>query len=128
VHVYLAARHIELTNSLRAYVEQHLLDPMRGHTALNVTRVEVQLFAEGDKANHFGCHVLVEVKGDRGINVREIQEDLYAAIDVAKDRVLRQITETRDKMLTMRRHPKKYSLAKLGRALGWFRRNPPREV
>src|SRR5262249_39269823 len=100
---------------------------IRGHTALNVTRVEVQLFA-ADKVNHFGCHVLVEVKGDRGINVREVQEDLYAAIDLAKDRVLRQITETRDKMLTMRRHPKKYSFGKLGRALGWFRRNRPGEA
>jgi putative sigma-54 modulation protein len=123
LHVYLAARHVELTDALRAYVEQHLVEPIRTHTRLMINRVEIQLFAEGDKGNHYGCHVLVELKSDRGINIREIQDDLYAAVDVARDRVVRQLTEFRDRMLTASRHPKKYSFERLGRALGWINRN-----
>lgn len=125
MHVYLAARHLELTPDIRDYAEQHLLTPIREHTGLNLTRVEVQLFAEGDKANHYGCHVLVEVKGDRSINVRELEQTIFAAIDVAKDRVITNLTELRDRLLTVRRRPKKYSFARLARALGWIRQRRP---
>ncbi|MDB4971494.1 MAG: Sigma 54 modulation protein / ribosomal protein [Myxococcales bacterium] len=128
MHVYLVARHMDLTDAIRSYVEQHLIDPIRNHTGLNITRLETQLFPEGDKANQFGCHVLVEIKGHAPINVRELQDTEYAAIDVAKDRVIRSLVDTRDKMLTERRHPKKYSFARLGRALGWVRRNRVREA
>ncbi len=125
MHVYLAARHVDLTDQLRAYVQQHLIDPVSTHTGLHINRVEVQLFADGEKGNHFGCHVLVGVKGHRDINVREVQDTLPAAVDVAKDRVVQNITDMRDRILTLRRHPKKFSWAKLGRALGWIRSNRP---
>jgi ribosomal subunit interface protein len=125
LHVYIAARHVEQSEAIKQYIETHLIEPIRSHSRINVTRVEVQLFAEGDKANQFGCHVLVSVKGDHDINVREVDSTLYAAIDVAKDRVLRRLTELRDRMLTMSRHPHKYNLEKLGRALGFLRKRNP---
>lgn len=125
MHVYLAARHVELTDELRAYVEAHLIDPIAQHTGLNIIRAEVQLFEEGPQG---GCHVFVEVKGHRDINVRELQDSIHAAVDVARDRVVRQLTEIRDRLLTVRRHPKKFSFARLGRALGWMRGRRTREV
>ena len=126
MHVCLAARHVELSDELRAYVEDHLVAPLREHTRLTINRVEVQLFEEGTKG---GCHVLVSVKGHHDINVRELQDGgLYAAIDVAKDRVVRQLTEIRDKILTQSRHPKKFSFGRLGRALGRHRSNRTREA
>ena len=126
MHVYLAARHVELTDELRAYVEDHLVAPLRAHTRLTINRVEVQLFEEGP---HGGCHVLVNIKGHHDINVRELQDGgIHAAVDVAKDRVIRQLTEVRDKILTQSRHPKKFSFARLGRALGWLRSNRTHEV
>jgi ribosome-associated translation inhibitor RaiA len=128
LHIYLVARHIRLSDKLRAYVDKHLIEPISHHTGLNIRRVETQLFPQGDKGKHFGCHVEVDIKGHAPINVREIQETPYAAIDVAKDRVQRAVTEVRDRILTQRRHPKKYSLARLGRALGWVRRNRVREA
>jgi ribosome-associated translation inhibitor RaiA len=128
LHVYFVARHMDLSDKIRAYCEKHLIDPIRDHTGLHITRVETQLFPEGDKANHYGCHVLVEIKGHAPINVREIQQTIYAAIDVAKDRTVHALVDARDKILTQRRHPKKYSFARLGRALGWVRRNRTSEV
>jgi putative sigma-54 modulation protein len=128
LHVYLVARHMDLTDAIRAYVEQHLIEPIRTHTGMNITRVEIQLLPEGDKGNHFGCHTLVEMKGHAPLNVREVQDTLYAAIDVAKDRTVHALVDARQKMLTQRRHPKKYSFARLGRALGWVRRNRTSEA
>lgn len=121
MHVYFVVRHLELTDKLRAYAEHHLIQPIASHNRLVMTRVEVQLCHEGDQDNPFGCHVLVEVKGHHVINVRETQADIFSAIDLAKDRVLRRLTEVRHRMLTLRRHPKKYSFDKLARALGWRR-------
>ena len=72
--------------------------------------------------------MLVEVKGHKDINVREMQDNIRAAVDVAKDRVIRNLTEIRDKMLTQRRHPKKYSFGRLRRALGWLSDNRTRQT
>lgn len=125
MHVYLAARHVTLTDELRAYTEAHLLHPLRAHSGLTINRVEVQLFAEGPNG---GCHVLVEIKGHKDINVRELQDNIQAAVDVAKDRVIRTLTEMRDKMLTQRRHPNKVSFGRLRRALGWLSDNRSRQT
>ena len=125
MHVYVAARHIEQSDSIKQYVEAHLIEPIRNHSRMNVTRVEVQLFTDGDKANHFGCHVLIAVKGHHDINVRETDATLYAAIDVAKSRVLHRLTELRDRMLTVSRHPRRSSLADIGRTLGFVGKRSP---
>ena len=125
MHVYLAARHVALSDELRAYVEQHLLEPIRSHNGLNIIRTEVQLYPDGA---HGGCHVLVDLKGHQAINVRERQDTIFAAIDVAKDRVLHALTDVRDRLLTTRRHPKKFSFDRLARALGWNGPNRMHEV
>jgi ribosome-associated translation inhibitor RaiA len=125
MHVYLAARHVALSDALRAYVEKHLVEPIRSHTGLKIIRTEVQLFSE---AEYGGCHVLVEIKGHHDINVRELQGNIEAAIDLAKDRVLRRLTATRDKILTQRRHPHKLGFARLGRALGWIKSHRTHEA
>lgn len=125
MHVYLAARHVALSDEIRAYVEDHLLTPIRSHTGLQIIRAEVQLFAEGTQG---GCHVLVEVKGHHEINVRELQDSIAAAVDVARDRVVRRLIELRDKIVVQRRHPRRNSFARLGRALGWMRENRTREA
>jgi ribosomal subunit interface protein len=125
LHVYLAARHVALGDELRAYVEEHLIEPIRSHSALIVNRVEVQLFAEGPSG---GCHVLVEVKGHHDVNVRELQDTIFAAVDVARDRVVRQLIEVNHKILTRRRHPKKLGFARIGRALGWLADNSSQQT
>jgi ribosome-associated translation inhibitor RaiA len=125
LHVYLAARHVALSDELRAYVEQHLLEPIRNHNGLNIIRTEIQLYPEGAQG---ACHVLVEIKGHQAINIRERQDTILAAIDIAKDRVLHALTEVRDRLLTTRRHPKKFSFERLGRALGWTGSNRTREA
>jgi ribosome-associated translation inhibitor RaiA len=126
--VYLTARHLELDDRVRDYVERHLVEPVRNHNGLNKVRMEIQLFRDADRGHRLGCHVLVEVKGHRDINVRERDDDIFTAIDLAQARTIRALTEIRDRILTLSRHPKKYSVAKLARALGFIGRNRPREA
>ncbi len=121
MHVYLTARHFDLTDELRAYAEKRLVEPIRSHNSLDITRIEIQLQPETERGGQIGCHVLVEIKGHNDLNVREIASDVHAAIDLANERVMPLLTDLRDKKLTLARHPKKYSLGKLARALGWRR-------
>ena len=122
MHVYLTARHLELTDELRAHVEKRIVHPLRKLTRLNIPRVEIQLYQETDRGPMAGCHLLIEVKGRKEINIRELASDLYAAIDLAYDRARPLLVEERDRMLTLSRHPRKYSLDKVMRALGLRRR------
>ena len=117
MHVYLTARHIELGDRVRAYVQQHLVDAIAKHTSLQITSVEIQLFADNDRSGKLGCHVQLGFKGHRDINVREVDDTLFTAIDLAKDRVLHALTQLRNRILTYRRHPRQDTQRAL-RALG----------
>jgi putative sigma-54 modulation protein len=120
----LTARHIDLTDSIREHVEKRIIQPLREYGSLNIIRTEIQLYQETERGPMVGCHVLVEVKGHHDINIREVDNDVFAAVDLAKDRVFVALKEMRDKRLTLSRHPKKYSLGKLMRALGLGRKQP----
>lgn len=115
MHVYLTARHIELGDRVREYVQKQLVEPIQKHTSLQLVSVEVQLFAESDRGFPLGCHVQIEVKGHRDINVRELDETLFAAIDKTKDRVLRSLTQLRNRILTTRRHPRQHDVQRANR-------------
>ena len=85
----------------------------------------MQLFAEGPNG---GCHVLVEIKGHHDVNVRELQDNIQAAVDVAKDRVVRKLTEMRDKMLMQRHHPSAAQPRRLAPRARLAPREPLREA
>jgi ribosomal subunit interface protein len=115
LHVYLTARHIELGDRLRAHVQQQLIEPIQNHTSLDLIAMEVQLFSESERGAQLGCHVLLEIKGHHDINVREIDETLFEAIDATKDRVLHALTQLRNRILTTRRHPRQNDTRAFGR-------------
>jgi len=124
--IYLTARHLELTDALRAHVERHLEQALAGHTSATVIRMEVQLYKVSEREIRYGCHVLLELVHRHDINIREEDRDLYEAIDLAQKRLLRAVTDYRDRQLTEARHSRKYSFERLTRALGWGRRRAER--
>lgn len=116
MHLYLTARHFDLTDAIREHVEQHLLGPIAAHVdAHELNRMEVQLYV-GQRDARYGCHVLVQVPG-HDLNVSEEGKDLYAAIDLAEKRLLRQLSELYHRRLTEKRRPKKFSWERVLRAL-----------
>jgi hypothetical protein len=98
---------MSLSSVLRDYVERHLVEPVRSHNSLEIVRMEVQLYREGDKGPFYGCHVLVEVERKHELNVREVDDtSLFEAIDLAQARVIRALTDLHHEILAERRHPR----------------------
>jgi ribosomal subunit interface protein len=117
MHAYLTARHFDLTDRIRAHVQRHLFDAIEAHAdARDLNRVEVQL-STGQREERFTCHVMVQLPGQRDINVTEHQHDLFAAIDLAEKRLVHALTDLRQRQLTTQRHPRKYSQEKVARIL-----------
>jgi len=126
MHLYLTARHIELTGALRSHAERHLLGAIEGPSSVRIVRMEVQLYQMSERSIRFGCHVHLEVSHRHDINIREEDRDLYEAIDLAQKRLRRAVTEYRDRRLTEGRNPRKYSFGRVARALGWSSRRATR--
>jgi ribosomal subunit interface protein len=118
MHLYLTARHFDLTDAIRQHVEEHLLRPIAAHVDRHeLNRMEVQLWV-GQRDARYGCHVMVQLPGHgHDLNVSEEGKDLYAAIDLAEKRVLRRLLDLRQRRLTEKRHPKKYSWDRVARVL-----------
>ena len=65
MHLYLTARHFDLTHAIRQRVEEHLLRPVASHVDLHeLNRMEVQLWVAQRDAR-YGCHALVQLPENR---------------------------------------------------------------
>jgi ribosomal subunit interface protein len=97
--VYLAGRHLDLTDGLRQHVERHLVEAVERHDGrLRAVRLEVQLDHDGHRARPFTCHVRLELPTGE-INIREEANDLYAAIDIAESRLIRALSDHHDRVV-----------------------------
>jgi ribosome hibernation promoting factor len=126
MQLYLTGRQVELTDALRDHVERHLREPAESHTSVRVTRMEVQLYRTSEREVRYGCHILLELTHRHNLNIREEDRDMYAAIDLAQERLLRALVDYRDRQLTEGRRARKYTFDRLGRALGWVPRRSAR--
>jgi ribosomal subunit interface protein len=113
MQLYLTARHMELTDALRAHVERHLREPVENHSDGRATRMEVQLYRDSRRDSGHRCHVLLNLTRRHDINIREDGGDLYAAIDLAKKRLVRALVNYREKKLTGVRHGRSATRAKI---------------
>jgi ribosomal subunit interface protein len=117
MHLYLTARHFELTDTIREHVQQHIVRSVEEHADPHeLNRIEVQLYV-GQRDARYGCHVLVQLPNHRDLNVSEEGKDLYAVIDTAEKRLVRALVEARHRQQTTQRHPKKFSWERITRAL-----------
>jgi ribosome-associated translation inhibitor RaiA len=115
MHDYLTARHFELSDKIRAHVKRSIVDTISAHsTPHDLNRVEIQL-SLGRRDVRCACHVLVQLPGHRDINITELNHDLHSAIDLAEKRLLHALADERARRLSLKRHPRKYSLQRLAR-------------
>lgn len=107
MHVYITARHFQLTPSIHQHIEERLVQAVQSHaTAHDLVRMEVQL-TEMDASNvRFRCHILLQLPEHHDINITEETLDLYEAIDRAEKRLIRKLTEDRQRLFTEKRHGK----------------------
>lgn len=106
MHLYLTARHFDLTDPIRDYVQQRLVRAVEAHADPHeLNRLEVQLHV-GQRDARYGCHVLVQLPNHRDLNVSEEGKDLYAAIDQAEKRLVRALVDARQRAQGAHRQPK----------------------
>jgi len=107
-------RHLELNDSLKAYVEAKIRRPAAKWFDAPSVRLEVEL------SNLFGpkggndkqCEVIMTLPRGHILRIEEVGDDLYAAIDAAGDRLWRALERYKGKKLVGSRYPKKYYVAK----------------
>jgi putative sigma-54 modulation protein len=118
MEMYVTGRGIALTDTLRQYVQKRIERAVDGFRSVRVTRMEVQLYRTSQREIRCGCHVLLQLSHRHDVNIREEDGDLYEAIDKAEKRLVRALTEYRDRRLTENRHAGKYSVDRVQRTLG----------
>ena len=100
VKVSVTFRHTEPTSALKRYVEQkihrigkYFSNPLEAHVILAVESKDCQV-----------AEVTLHIHGTM-IHGREKNPDLYAAIDLAMDKIQRQIKKQKEKIKLGRRRP-----------------------
>lgn len=117
MHIYITARHFDLTETISAHVQKHLVEAVQNHAnPQEVTRMQVQLEL-GQRDAEFGCHVQLSLTGHRDINITEQSHDLYLAIDSAQKRLLTALSSHRETELKKVRHPRQFSAEKVAKIL-----------
>jgi ribosome-associated translation inhibitor RaiA len=105
MHLYLTARHFELTDSIREHVQRAIVDTVRARAEPSeLNRIEVQL-SLGQREARCACHVRVLLQGHHEINITEENHDMHSVIGLAEKRLLRTLVDLRDRAKTTARHP-----------------------
>lgn len=103
MQLHVKGRNLEVTDSLRSYVERKLRKLERRTRA--DTRVEVELAVEKNPsiADSQIAEATVHVKGHT-LRARESARDMKAAVDELADKLVRQVKDLRDKRVDGRKH------------------------
>ncbi len=113
MHLYVTARpgSFELSDAIRHYVEKRLVKAVEAHSPANdLVRMEVQL-TRSEHEERYRCHVLLQLPSNRDINITEETHDVYEAIDIAEKRLLRHLTDQRQRVITEKRQEKSALIA-----------------
>lgn len=97
--ITVSGRKMTITNSLREYAEEKIGNSLK-ILDFDPTNVEVVLYKEKNPANPLPaiCEVTVYVKGSI-VRVEESEEEMYAAIDVAAAKVMRQLRKYKTRIV-----------------------------
>jgi putative sigma-54 modulation protein len=103
MQLHVKGKNLEVTDSMRAYVERklHKLD-RRVH---ELTEVEIELTEERNPsiADSQVAEATVHLKGHT-LRAREAASDMKAAVDELTDKLVRQVKDLHDKRVGGRRH------------------------
>lgn len=98
MQISITARHHDLTNEERAYAEEKFGRMDRIFQGIVTAEV---ILKEEDRKCH--CEVILHAKGKNDIVVDVARDEILEAIDVAVDKVERQLRRAKEKMTAKRR-------------------------
>lgn len=82
--------HLSLTDSLRDYANGHLVEPIAKFVDSEAAEIDIALKdVNGPKGGvDQECRVTVRMPGFPSVNITETAESMFAAIDLARDRLV----------------------------------------
>ena len=97
MEVTVIGRKVTITDALNDYAVEKIGNAMKV-LSIDIPKAEVVLRVEKNRAVPCICEVTIRPKGHT-IHVEEHEEDMYAAIDVAAAKVLRQLRKYKNKLV-----------------------------
>lgn len=87
--VNLRGVHLELTDAMKQHVQTHLVDPIEHFCDREAAELEVHLRdINGNKGGKdMECSATLRMPRQSSIHVTEVDDDLYKAIDLCRDRL-----------------------------------------
>ncbi|MCK5689169.1 ribosome-associated translation inhibitor RaiA [Myxococcota bacterium] len=106
--VIVKSRHVDLTPSLKAHAEHKLSDAVARIFDKPAAKIEIELSKSGNTktGEDQECKVTVFMPKNKTINISEVSDDMYKAIDLAQDRLLHQIKRQQEKKIDSQRDRK----------------------
>jgi putative sigma-54 modulation protein len=103
------ATNMELTDAIRDYTEEKVLSLKKYVKNFEPVKISIEVADDSGRHKqgaHFRCEFTVEVPGDV-LRVTQNHEDLYAAVDQAKDELGRQMRRLKGKLVSKQRRGEK---------------------
>ena len=99
MRVIVKSRHINLTKSLRLHAQEKLGNSLMRIFDKPAAKIEIELTSLGQFKNgeNQECRVQVFMPHGKAINITEIDDDIFKAIDLAHDRLLTQVKRQQGK-------------------------------
>jgi putative sigma-54 modulation protein len=89
----ISGRHIEIGDSVKAYAKEKCEKLPRHFDSVSA----VQVIVEGKEGNDHSVEIIASIEHSSDSVVTEVGDDLYACIDVAVDKIERQLRRKKEK-------------------------------
>lgn len=99
MQVIVKGRHMDLTDALKAHAEEKLGNSLMRIFDGPAAKIEIELGEVGDHKDNLNmeCRVTVFMPKGKTINISEVADDMYKAIDNAHDRLLNQVKREQER-------------------------------
>ena len=99
MHITISAKHMELTQPIRDYIERKMSRLPHFFNRLQEIRVIIERVPHG-----YHVEVVSDVEHHKDFVANSEHRDLYACVDIVSDRAVRQLHEWKDRIRGAKKH------------------------
>ena len=100
MEIRVTGRHVEITPAIKDYAEKKVAKLPRYFDRISM----IEVFAGKHDKNHFEAEIVVEAEHSNRFVAKDKNEDLYASIDGAVDKLERQLSDHKDRVRNHKGH------------------------